>query len=571
MCGIFCSLSRHGYITPDANTQQLLQNRGPDHTGQHQILIKSSQVNEDDLSSQLHTTFLSTVLSLRGSTVVAQPLIDEASGSVLCWNGEAWSINHHVVAGNDSELVFAQLLRACTSPPDAATPAVISLLSSVRGPYAFVFYDAPNKRLYYGRDCLGRRSLLKKSTQNDTLILSSVCDNASGEAWSEVEADGIYILDLHVETSTSTSLRPVHIPHNGSKQETASKLSFTLPFPSMNQDMSKQSQDSPTRVVEKLKASLQRSIQLRTQHVREAVHSSTAGAPDQEARVAVLFSGGLDCTILARICHDCLPSSETIDLLNVAFENPRIHGKLEPATSPYELCPDRITGRSSHAELVKICPGRAWRFVEINVPYKETQAHRSTVMALMHPHNTEMDLSISHALYFASRGKGITRASQDSPPESYATTAHVLLSGLGADELFGGYQRHAIAFARQGYPGLIEELELDFNRLGKRNLGRDDRVISDSGKEVRFPYLDEDFIALALNLSVTAKCDFGNAQDETSDDPTRFLEPAKRALRLLAWELNMKGVAAEKKRAIQFGARTAKMETGKTKGTHVLT
>jgi hypothetical protein len=33
----------------------------------------------------------------------------------------------------------------------------------------------------------------------------------------------------------------------------------------------------------------------------------------------------------------------------------------------------------------------------------------------------------------------------------------------------------------------------------------------------------------------------------------------------------MKKVAAEKKRAIQFGARTAKMETGKTKGTHVLT
>jgi len=29
----------------------------------------------------------------------------------------------------------------------------------------------------------------------------------------------------------------------------------------------------------------------------------------------------------------------------------------------------------------------------------------------------------------------------------------------------------------------------------------------------------------------------------------------------------MRGVAREKKRAIQFGARTAKMETGRTKGT----
>jgi hypothetical protein len=33
----------------------------------------------------------------------------------------------------------------------------------------------------------------------------------------------------------------------------------------------------------------------------------------------------------------------------------------------------------------------------------------------------------------------------------------------------------------------------------------------------------------------------------------------------------MKRVALEKKRAIQFGARTAKMETGKTKGTQILT
>ena len=316
-------------------------------------------------------------------------------------------------------------------------------------------------------------------------------------------------------------------------------------------------------IVEQLRASLEKSLQLRIQRVREAV-------PSHEAQVAILFSGGLDCTILARMCGDLLPSSEPIDLLNVAFENPRIHSNLESGTSPYELCPDRLTGRSSHAELTKVCPGREWRFVEINVPYVETQAQRKTVLALMHPHNTEMDLSISYALYFASRGVGLTRISHDALVRPYTTTAHVLLSGLGADELFGGYQRHAVAFARREYPGLIEELELDFSRLGKRNLGLDDRVISDSGREVRFPYLDEDFIALVLCLPVTAKCDFGLTQVSDSQDPIQLLEPGKRALRLLAWQLGMKRVATEKKRAIQFGARTAKMETGKTKGTHVL-
>jgi asparagine synthetase B (glutamine-hydrolysing) len=322
--------------------------------------------------------------------------------------------------------------------------------------------------------------------------------------------------------------------------------------------------------VHDISASLRKSLEPRVQHVREAMDISRPYQSTQEARIAILFSGGLDCTILARLAHDLLPTHQSIDLLNVAFENPRIHANLGPSESPYELCPDRKTGRSSYAELSRVCPDRSWRFVEINVPYSETMTWRSTVLMLMHPHNTEMDLSISYALYFASRGAGVIRDSAGiSTP--YVSPAHVLLSGLGADELFGGYQRHALAFARKGYTGLIDELELDFNRLGKRNLGRDDRVISHSGKEVRFPYLDEDFITLALELPVSAKCDFGNAQSEASGDPTRFLEPGKRILRLLAWELDMKGVAAEKKRAIQFGARTAKMEAGKTKGTQVLT
>lgn len=34
----------------------------------------------------------------------------------------------------------------------------------------------------------------------------------------------------------------------------------------------------------------------------------------------------------------------------------------------------------------------------------------------------------------------------------------------------------------------------DIHRIWKRNLGRDDRVISDLGKEARHPFLDEDFV-----------------------------------------------------------------------------
>jgi len=264
-------------------------------------------------------------------------------------------------------------------------------------------------------------------------------------------------------------------------------------------------------------------------------------------KLAILFSGGLDCTVLARLAHDIFPVDESIDLLNVAFENPRVHK--DHAENAYELCPDRITGRVSHRELQEVCPGREWKFVAINVPYAETLEHRDQVIVLMHPHNTEMDLSISCALYFASRGQGFVSPSLN-VLEPYTTSARVLLNGLGADELFGGYQRHATAFARKGYTGLLDELSLDIARLGRRNLGRDDRVISHWGREARFPYLDEQVLAWALSVPVDEKCGFGETVSKTPDEGSDLLEPGKKVLRCLAWKLGMKGVAKEKKRAV---------------------
>ena len=321
---------------------------------------------------------------------------------------------------------------------------------------------------------------------------------------------------------------------------------------------------------------LHASLLLRVQDVPIPV-SGTRVTP----RIAILFSGGLDCTLLARLIHDILPKEFEIDLLNVAFENPRVLKSLRARSlqpqatelSMFSLCPDRRTGLASHLELLRVCPGRTWRMVTIDIAYSETLSHRDDIVSLIHPNNTEMDLSIACALYFAARGSGMWLDQSTGSECHYTTPARVLISGMGADEIFAGYARHATSFHREGLHGLLDALETDFTRLRSQNLGRDDRVISHWGKEARYPYLDEDLVSWALGLPIWEKCGFGQGEiDEDSNEHIKglHLEPGKKLLRLLAWKLNMQSVAIEKKKAIQFGARTAKMEVGRMKGTQAL-
>ncbi|CUS08935.1 unnamed protein product [Tuber aestivum] len=558
MCGILFSIAPTTYSPPHSTSTSLpdlISRRGPDITNTHVTTFANYTL-----------TFTSSVLSLRGK-LTPQPLIDPVSGSVLCWNGEAWRINSALApAGvNDGEEVLKLLLSA--EAPEKG-------FAGIAGPWACVFFDAVRGRVWFGRDCLGRRSLLelRKGRWKDGVTIASVGDGHEG--WKEVEAEGLRYFGLH-----SGEEGVVPFLHQEDRDE--GQVSMELPFPKLSRTIEPGgclNTDSPE--VGELKEVLLESVRIRVADIPEPP------GPGRKVRLAILFSGGLDCSVIARLVHECLPLDEAVDLLNVAFENKRFvearnkaneaskykrqtqppgaaaaaeEPPREGAMDPYSICPDRITGLATYAELQKICPGRLWNFIQINVPYPELLSHRQSVINLIHPHNTEMDLSIGVAFYFASRGTGYHFPGG----QPYCSSARVLLSGLGADELLGGYARHATAFRFRSFMGLLEELQIDVKRLGKRNLGRDDRVLAHWGREARYPFLDEDVVAWCLGTRVIGKC--GGGEEEVVE--------GKRVLRLLARILGMQEVAGEKKRAVQFGSRSARMEAGekgRVKGTAVI-
>lgn len=137
---------------------------------------------------------------------------------------------------------------------------------------------------------------------------------------------------------------------------------------------------------------------------------------------------------------------------------------------------------------------------------------------------------------------------------------------MGADELFGGYTKHRAAFKRNSWFGLMEILEEDWQNLPYRNLARDDRVVSDHGRQLRTPYLDENVVNFVRNLKPWEKYMLMRltfyyinyyyiVRTYPSDDLQGLGE--KLLLRSLAYHLGLKNAATLKKRALQFGSRIA--------------
>ncbi len=552
-------------------------------------------------------------------------------------------------------------------------------LEQIKGPHAFIHFCPLQNRLFFMRDVLGRRSLCLNYNDVGQICIANV---ALGEEAIELPCNGSIILKLSKTGHHSFDLIPrtaVNDPfssfllqdkkvpislaqpkeyQNSSTRNDSQKIEEPS---NSNTNINDESASDPTSTsMYKKLLSFDNYQNIFNSTLYEAVRKRVSG----HSQISVLFSGGLDSTVLAAITARVLleennqqPSNREITTTSGNHKWGRV--QLINVTFDAKKGPDRNTCLLSFKDLLAKFPKGTFDLILIDRNFD--QIDQEKVLYLLGPNNTHMDFNISTCLWYSACGKGYLinpetmedgtleslldqayvpefkgpggdkrkqirmdkliqsfptfqncfrdklqyfqtinnsqnqtdselskaklksdtgqtrknskdnatkKAIYDPPsicPDLYQSKcplvqapSPILIMGHGADEILGGYGRHMSTFEKFGLQRLKSELWLDCNRLWTRNLGRDDRVLSDWGREARHPFLDEDFI----------------------ETVTTRLPPLvdKLFLRnLAATELGLAESAARfEKRAIQFGTRLAKQSNkekfqtnrqGRSKGT----
>ncbi len=211
-------------------------------------------------------------------------------------------------------------------------------------------------------------------------------------------------------------------------------------------------------------------------------------------KMGILFSGGLDSTVIAAIASQ--------------YSNVTLY------VAGTEDSHDVRMAESVSEEL-----GLKLRIAKFTCEDVE-EAMKRVMLAIEEP--DPLNLSVGIPIYFATR-----RAKEDG--------IRVLLSGQGADELFGGYEKYT------RNPMLMKS---DLTALGDRNLIRDDKIGMLNNVECRFPFIDLGVVGVALRLPLEMKV---------------LGEDRKIILRRVARRMGLPKEATEAgKKAAQYGSGASK-------------
>lgn len=389
-----------------------------------------------------------TLLKITGD--MPQPLIGKGA---LVLNGEIFNFRDlateaGIKTGSDTEVLFL-LIETRIKEGDSPINAVLSVLSRVNGDYALAY--AFDDELVLARDPVGVKPLfyfsenffrkgIEKKTEKPEIVFASEKKAIFAVRTSTGAGTG-----TGTGTNTGASTKPF---------PPGSIMSFNLQNGKVEERCLKikSPQERISRENEaalRLKESLEKAVDLRL--------TSASG---------IAFSGGIDSTFLAALAKKINP---TIPLYAVGLPDSHDIKQAESAA--------KAIGMQDSLKIHFLSPDD----IEAAVP--------NVIFA------TEsvdpLRIAIGLPLYFVAK-----TAREDGK--------RVLLTGQGADELFGGYRRHE-DFFEQGSKVLDREIYSDLENISTINLERDDMVTMANSVELRVPFLDKDVIKTGLEISPELK------------------------------------------------------------------
>ena len=369
------------------------------------------------------------LLSIVGSDV-AQPLIHE--NLVLICNGEIYNhqelrktINYNFQTNSDSEVILGLVSEYKKLSLVDTIPLV---LEHLQGDYAFAIFDG--KDLVAVRDPLGVKPIY---FGGDEEIFGFASERKA--LWA-------------VGIEEVTSLPPGFMLHNQEIVRLPESLQLeNKNFRNANRSLG--NNYSKDMLIRDLKALIVDSVSKRTHDLE---------------KVGVLFSGGVDSSLLSQICVDLGVETE---LFSVGSEG-------SPDVKFAQIMADDM-GLPLHI-----------KWVDVNLVRECTPL----VLNAIEEWNL-MKLGVGMTAYLAAE-------------LAHENGLRVMLSGQGADELFAGYHRYLSFYYEKGEDAQ-EDLWKDVKNLYQVNLERDDAVTMAHGVEMRVPYLDLPIISMAMNIPMSYK------------------------------------------------------------------